>query len=437
MLTSPPSASSILALATTAHFGLAMLRNHRSPAAMPVSPLTFVSLAHSALPWVLPSLPGLVLGFAIHGVWFAVCERLVPKPTSRVPRVPDRSPDPSRRNFVQVPVLAVVDETADIKTIRVARPKGFDFEAGQFVTVRVRVDGKDYARCYSISSAPAVREYLEISVKRQGLVSNALHAAVRPGAALAMRSPAGAFRYPSGDDRPILLVAGGIGITPLMSMLRHALAKEPHRPVTLIYSVQTEADFAFLDEIESAARRHPQLRVQLAASRSSTRPWVYPGRIDEALLRATAPAAAESVAFVCGPAVMIDSMKALLAQLGVPPAQVRHEIFQQAIAASAGHAAARAGIRSIDRSAAACRMVCSRAGKEVAISRGQTILEAAEAGGVAIDSLCRSGVCGTCRVRISGGDVDCESDALSADERSDGFVLACVTIASSNCTVDL
>jgi ferredoxin-NADP reductase len=436
MLTSPTSASSILALATTAHFGLAMLRNHRSPSALPVSPLTFVSLVHSALPWVLPSLPGLVLGFGIHGVWFAVCEGLARKQTPRVPRVPDRSPAASRRNFVQVPVLAVVDETADIKTIRIARPEGFEFEAGQFLTVRVRVDGKDYARCYSVSSAPDVREYLEISVKRQGLVSNALHAAVRSGATLAVRSPAGAFRYPSGDDRPILLLAGGIGITPLMSMLRHALATEPHRPVTLIYSVQTEADFAFLDEIESAARRHPQLRVQLAASRRSSKPWVYPGRIDEALLRAAAPAAAQSIAFICGPTAMIDSMKALLAQLGVPPAHVRHEIFQQAIAASAGHTAAGVGVRSVDRSAAR-RMVCSRTGKEVAIGRGQTLLEAAEAGGVAIDSLCRSGVCGTCRVQVSAGDVDCESDALSADERSDGFVLACVTTASSNCTVDL
>jgi ferredoxin-NADP reductase len=433
MLTSPPSASSILALATTAHFGLAVLRNHRSPSVIPISPLAVVSFACGALPWVLPSLPGLAVGFGIHAVWYLSCEWLVRKPSPSAQRVPDLPPPIPRKNFVQVRVLAVIDETAGIKTIRVERPEGFDFEAGQFMTVRVRVDGKEYARCYSISSAPDVLGHLEISVKRQGLVSNALHASVRPGATLTVRSPAGAFRYPAGDDRPILLLAGGIGITPLMSMLRHAIATEPARPVTLIYSVHTEADFAFRSELESAARLHPQLRVQLAASRGSTRPCVYPGRIDERLLRATVPALAQSIAFICGPAPMIDGMRALLVQLGVPAGQVRSEIFQQAIAASAGLPRDRSAVGS----GATRRMVCSKAGKEVAVGRGQTLLDAAEAGGVAIDSLCRAGVCGTCRIQVSAGEVDCDSDVLSADERSDGFVLACVTTAASDCTVNL
>jgi ferredoxin-NADP reductase len=423
---------------------------------MPISPMAAVSFACSALPWVFPSLPGVVLGFGIHAVWYAACEWLIPAPPPPIRRAPDLPAHTPRKNFVQLPIVAVIDETADVKTIRITRPEGFDFEAGQFITVRVRVDGQDYARCYSISSAPDVQGYLEISVKRQGLVSNALHALVRPGATLTVRSPAGAFRYPAGDDRPLLLLAGGIGITPLISMLRHALATEPARPVTLIYSVQTESDFAFLSELESAARRHPRLRLQLAASRGSVRPHVYPGRIDEALLRATAPAAAQSIAYICGPAPMIDGMKALLAKLGVPGGQVRHEVFQQAIAASAGRprdhqasvvssAAVRAasghGALSVARSAAvpsaARRMVCSRSGQEVAVGRGQTLLEAAEDGGIVIDSLCRAGVCGTCRVHVSAGDVDCESDALPADERADGFVLACVTTASSDCTVDL
>ena len=178
---------------------------------------------------------------------------------------------------MQVTVLSVFDETPVIKTIRVARPEGFEFEAGQFVTVRIRVDGKEYARCYSISSAPCVRGYLEFSVRRQGLVSNALHATVRPGASLFVKAPAGAFRYPAGDDRPIVLLAGGIGITPLISMLRHAVATEPTRPVTLLYSARTEADFAFRDELVTAARRHPQVRVYFAVSGGSCRPVALSG----------------------------------------------------------------------------------------------------------------------------------------------------------------
>jgi ferredoxin-NADP reductase len=149
------------------------------------------------------------------------------------------------KGFVQVPVLAVFDETADIRTIRMARPDGFEFSAGQFIAVRVRVDGKDCSRCYSVSSAPDVRGYFEISVKRQGLVSNALHVVARPGALMSVRSPNGAFKYPSGDDRPMVLVAGGVGITPLISMLRQAIHTEPSRPVTLLYSARTEATSHF------------------------------------------------------------------------------------------------------------------------------------------------------------------------------------------------
>jgi len=426
MLTSSPSPSSLLALATTAHFGLAMLRNHRSNSKAAVSLHAFVSLLCSALPWMLPSAPGLAAGFGVHGLWYLACERLTRKPSP---------PAAARRNFVDAPILAVIDETADIKTIRVARPDAFEFEAGQFLTVRVRVDGQEYARCYSISSAPGVRGYLEISVKRQGLVSNTLHASVRPGATLAIRGPAGAFRYPARDDRPLILLAGGIGITPLVSMLRHAIATEPDRRVTLIYSAHTEADFAFRDELERAAGCHPQLRVQFAATRGSTTPRVYPGRIDEDLLCATVPTPAQSVAFICGPATMIDGMKALLTRVGVPPDQVRHEAFEQAIAAAARHTA-RPGVRSTGTRQVR-RMVCARTGKEIPIGSGQTLLEAAEAKGVAIESLCRAGVCGTCRVQVSEGEVDCESDALSADERGEGFVLACVTTAASDCTVNV
>ncbi len=244
-------------------------------------------------------------------------------------------PSPARpQGFVQVPVLAVFDETPDIKTIRVARPDGFEFSAGQFIAVRVRVDGKDCSRCYSVSSAPHVHGYLEISVKRHGLVSNALHVMARPGALLSVRSPNGAFTYPSGDDRPIVLVAGGVGITPLISMLRHAVHAEPARAVTLLYSARTEADFAFKDEIAALVRRHPQARAYLASSRASS-PDIYPGRIDATLIRATVPDIAHSICLVCGPLQMIDLMKGLLPTLGVPAAQIRHEVFEAAVAASA------------------------------------------------------------------------------------------------------
>lgn len=460
MLTMPPVASSVLAVVTTLHLSLAALRNNRQLTSAPVSSLAVISLAFAALPWMFPSVLGVAAGLVLHLCWFAACEWLVPKPPAAESRIPSpavtgfpavsparvnedparRGPDADRsdatrpKGFEQVRVLATFDETPAIRTIRIARPEGFDFEAGQFVTVKVRVDGKEYARCYSISSAPDVRGYLEISVKRLGVVSNALHAAIRPGASLTIRRPAGAFKYPSGDDRPIVLLAGGIGITPLMSILRHAIATEPTRPVTLLYGVHAEADFAFRDELAAAARRHPQLRVQLAAATGSVHASIYPGRIDESLLRAAVPDLTHSIAYLCGPKPMIDAMKALLSGLGVPARQVRHEIFNAAEAASAGVAHAE---RPASRRRAEHRMTCARSKADVVIVDGQTLLEAAEEGGVAIQSLCRAGVCGTCRIQVIDGDIDCRSATLDAADRSQGFVLACVTTTRTDCTVSL
>ena len=450
----------MLALVTTIHLGLATLRNHRALAATPVSSLSVISLAFAGLPWLFPSAIGLGFGLAIHAAWFVACEILVAAPRRAVTSGPTPSPrkapsapvsavsakaaattaKPANASsgFVQSPVLAVLNETPTIKTFRISRPDGFDFEAGQFLTVRVRVDGKEYARCYSISSPPHVRGYLEISVKRHGVVSNALHAAVRPGSMLTVRRPVGAFKYPSGDDRPIVLIAGGIGITPLVSMLRHAVATEPGRPVTLLYSVHSEDEFAFRDEIVVAARRHPQVRVFLAASASVASPDVYPGRIDASLLAAV-PDLPHSISFLCGPAPMIESMKALLGTAGVPPQQIRHEVFQAAIAAAAAEPVERPAVASSPGRTrlSSHQMSCARTGTSVVVRPGQTLLEAAEDGGVELPSLCRAGVCGTCRVQVREGDVDCQSETLDSNERAQGFVLACISTPRTDCTVNL
>ncbi len=443
--------SSALAFVTTIHLALASLRNHRRMTPGPVSSLAAVSVLFSVTPWLFSSAIGVGLGLAAHMAWFMACEVLVPRhlplprktPTSSTSN-PDGAPPagqpPRPRGFVQVPVLATFDESPDVKTIRLARPPGFEFESGQFIAVRIRIDGKDVSRCYSVSSAPDVRGYLEISVKRQGLVSNALHVTARPGVQLSVRSPNGAFKYPSGDDRPIVLLAGGIGMTPLMSMLRHAVQSEPSRRVTLLYSARTEADFAFREELAVITRRHPQVRVHLASTRSASA-GIYPGRLDAELIRVCVPDIAGSVCLICGPAGMIDQMKAVLAGLDVPAAQVRYEVFEAAVAASVARDAAREDSVMLALSPRALdsgyEMRCTRSGRTIVIAPGQTLLEAAEAGGVAIESLCRAGICGTCRTRVIQGDVACASDGLSPDEQAEGLVLACVATARSGCAVDL
>jgi len=449
----PALPSSALALGTTVHLALSTLRHHRRPSHGAFSSLTLISLALALTPWFLPSGVGLVLGLALHGVWFIACERLAPPRPASLPSPPtvsverragsERRAGTERRSagFIQVPLLLVFEETPDIRTFRVARPEGFDFIAGQFLPIRVRIDGRDHVRCYSISSAPSTPGYLEISVKRQGLVSGTLHAMARPGAMLTVRAPGGSFVYPAGDDRPLLLIAGGIGITPMLSMLRHAVAVDPLRRVTLLYSAATPDALAFKDDIRAIVNRHPQARIFFAVTKGEGGPEFYAGRIDKPLVRTAMPDLANAIAMICGPQPMIAGIRELLAELGMPADQIRSELFETAVAASGGHQAeAASGMNPGSGFGAASKghdIACARSKTAVRATAGQTLLEAAEAGGVAIDSICRSGVCGTCRTRVLEGRIDCDSTLLDDADRERGYVLACVSHVQSDCVIDL
>jgi ferredoxin-NADP reductase len=305
------AASSVLAFVTTLHLGLTALRNHRRQSGTAGILLVAVSVCFVAMPWLLPSPAGIAIGLVAHAAWFVACERLrgsaerekpamigEPSAATRRGTRPART-SASTRRFTELQVLAVVDETPDIRTFRLARPAGLTFLPGQFLTVRLQIDGRDATRCYSISSSPQATAYLEISVRRQGVVSGVLHASIRPGATLQVMGPLGSFVYPAGDDRPLVLIAGGVGITPVASMVRHALATEPSRPVTLIYSARSDREFAFRDEWQSLAKRHAQFQVFFASSATAD-PSVYPGRVDRALLAAAAPRLVQSIVCMCG-----------------------------------------------------------------------------------------------------------------------------------------
>lgn len=497
----------VLALASSLHLTLTVLQHHRCAAGVRRWTLVGISAAMTVVPWVLPSLPALAAGLLVHGLWLVATDALARGPgqapsgrhdprgaSASAPRPaapetgtaasvagrPGGSPRPAdlgglanvpnpsgpglartasdaRRSrstgFVPLTVLATIDETPDIRTFRLSRPEDFTFQAGQFLPVRVRVDGRDHVRCYSISSAPEVPGYLEISIKRQGRVSSYLHAVARPGGTVFVRRPAGTFVYPADDDRPLVLLAGGVGITPLVSMVRHALAADPQRPVTLFQSARLRSGLAFADELRVLARRHPRFRwVPAVSGEAAGAPDVYPGRIDRALLSTTAEDLPHSLVYLCGPEAMIASLREVLASFGVPAEQVRFERFEAAVAAmgateherrrardplspeaGAGHTGASA-FGTAGSGADEAEVHFARSCVRQRVRPGTSVLDAAESCGVDIPSLCRAGVCGTCRTRAAG---QVEPDVpLSADEAADGFVLACATRIVGTCTVE-
>ena len=434
--TSSPGGTPVLAFVTTIHCALLVLRKHRNAGNgfLVLGP----SFLFTVFPWFLPSPAWLLTGLAVHLAWFVACEKLItPPPPARRPSVPAvqrpgaqapagpaarpaESPKaPKPRGFAEVEVLAAFDETPEIRTFRLTRPEGFAFQPGQFLIVRVEAGGKTQSRCYSICSAPSAPGYLEISVRRQGTVSRHLHESLAPGSKLRITGPGGAFVYPPGD-RPIVLLAGGIGITPLLSMLRHALAAAPTRPVTLVLSAKKESFVPFADELRALARRHPRFRLAVTLTADCERPGCSAGRIDRRLLESAVANPGGAVWMICGPLPMIDEMRSLLGSMGIDPAQVHFEKFETATAAAA----------------AAGTVRFRTSGKTLPAAVGRTILDLAEGEGIAIPTMCRAGVCGTCRTRLVAGEATGDFEALDHADRSAGWILACVATPAGNCEVE-
>ncbi|HEY1305935.1 MAG TPA: iron-sulfur cluster-binding domain-containing protein [Vicinamibacterales bacterium] len=436
---------------TAAHLALAALRHHRARSSW-LNLFVLPSFLFATTPWIWPSAQALIVQFCAHVVWVVLCEIVFPVPSPTRPANPnsDRpgAPPPARSalapspgqardagGFAPTTVLAVLEEATDIRTFRLARPHGFEFTSGQFVPVRVSIDGKPHVRCYSISSSPDSRGFIEISVRRQGLVSTTLHATLREGSSLVIGRAAGRFVYPANDARPLALLAGGIGITPLLSMLRFAVSSDPTRPITLLYSARDRHALAFLPELRVLAQRHPQVRIGVTVSeRDAPEPWRR-GRIDLAMVRQYVAHPAHTIFCVCGPTAMMADMERLLTEVGVPASQIRSEQFDTAVAATALNTRSSAHDVS-DTSQRGYQLKFATSGRTSRVTGSQTLLEAAEAEGVAITFSCRSGVCQACRTRLAAGDVDCQSSVLDAEDRAAGFILPCVSVAQSDCVLE-
>jgi ferredoxin-NADP reductase len=442
--TAAPASSAVVAFVTAVHAALLVVHLQRARSVMRLA-VSVPAVAFGVLAWVLSTPAWLAAGVVANAGWAVIAAftasrspRAVPGaalgPATRAPHADTTdSVSPSDAaaplSFVEATVLAVVPETETVRTFRLARPRGFDFAPGQFLMVRLEGDGATHARCYSISSSPGVSGYLEFSVRRQGRASALLHDRVRPGSRLLVHPPLGRFTVPGDHDGDLVLIAGGIGITPLVSILRHTLAAQPLRRVALLYSVRSARDVPFHQELEWLATRHPQLRLVLTVTGPADEPGCRRGRIDEALLREAVHALVRPMFFICGPGPMIDGVRGLLHAIGVRPGFVRFEAFEAAAAMAAN------GTR-VAGPCAPCRLRLSRSGREIDVQAGETLLEAAERAGAAIASFCRAGVCGTCRTRLLAGEAPCSAEALSDEDRRRGFVLPCVAVPGGDCVLE-
>lgn len=294
--------------------------------------------------------------------------------------------------FQAVPVVRVVTETAEASSF--VLDTSMPYAAGQFVTVRVTIDGEVHQRCYSMSSAPGIDDEFVITVKRVpgGLVSNWLLDHVVAGSVLEVSEPAGRFTL---GDRPVVAFAAGSGITPIASLLKAAGGGR------LLYANRDRASTIF----PSIAAEH--------------RYDDEHGFVDEAAVKALLDDGADY--FVCGPTPFMAVVESALLAAGVEADRIRIERFTPVVV-------------EVEEPAGPCRITIELDGRSVATDHhpGTTLLQAARQAGLAPPFSCESGSCATCMARLSSGEVRMHvNNALTDDEVAEGWILTCQSVPTS------
>ncbi len=337
----------------------------------------------------------------------------------------------------QLRVERIVPETPDVKTFRLVPPDRSDFPfaylAGQYLTFSLRIGGKTVSRTYTIASAPSRGGYCEVTIKREehGLVSRHMHDTVREGDLLTIAAPGGRFTFTGAEAGGVALLAAGVGITPLMSILRFLSDQNWSGHVYMVYSCKTANDIIFRDELAAIERRFTNLHLTLTLTRAAGTTWDGAvGRIDAKLLTSVIPDLTSIPFYLCGPTEMLTATSDLLRQLGVAEHNIRKESFGLRPSAPLEEDAALAAGGEFTVSFA-------RSNQTAKIARGRPILTLAEELGVGVDSECRSGICGTCKCRMISGSVRMETqDALTSDDRRNNVILLCQAQALEDVTVE-
>ncbi|MFD3536220.1 2Fe-2S iron-sulfur cluster-binding protein [Streptomyces sp. NPDC058664] len=329
-------------------------------------------------------------------------------------------------------VVEVIAETADAHSLVLLAPpesaRRFTYRPGQFLTLRLPgADGRPAARCYSLASSPHTGEPMKITVKRVagGYGSHWICDHLAAGDELEALPPAGTFT-PASLDRDLLLVAGGSGVTPVLSIAKSALAGGAGR-VVLFYANRDESSVIFRDELRELTEDHPG-RLLVIHWLESLQGLPYVDR----LAAAFAPYA-DREAFVCGPEPLMDAAEQALRTLGAPAGRVHRERFfsldgdvfdtpavPRAAAAEDGVGAGGGGT---------VRAELDGETRTVAWPPDTPLLDALLAGGVDAPYSCREGACSACTCRVLAGEVTMRrNDVLDEQDIAEGYVLACQTL---------
>ncbi len=364
--------------------------------------------------------------------------------------------DATASRFRPFEVVSKVRESATITSFRLSPLEGQhwqSFEAGQFLTIRVPDrNGGHVLRNYTVSSSPREEGTYRITVKREaapsqdvpdGLSSCWLHDEIEPGAVVEIDPPRGAFKLDSASSRPVVLLSGGVGLTPTVSML-NVLARESDRPVWFIHACDGAAVQALRGEIEHLAALRPGITVHfcyrfaesgdLEAARCHST-----GYLRRTTLQKLLPLDDYDI-YMCGPPPFMQALYGILTGLGVRKERIAYEFFGPAsLLSEAAQTTTRSAI------AAAAEPATEGDGPLIILRKSrrslawdgasESILAFLESQGIEPEFSCRAGVCGTCEQGLVSGEVDYFEEPL--EELPDGRLLLCCTKPKSSIMLDL
>jgi 3-ketosteroid 9alpha-monooxygenase subunit B len=323
--------------------------------------------------------------------------------------------------FAPLRIKRVVRETADAVSLVLDVPEccssKFRYQAGQFLTLRVNVGGQELRRCYSMSSAPA-EDDLQITIKRDpgGLVSNWLNDTASEGGEIHAAPPEGRFVLRDTSDE-IVAFAGGSGITPIMSLVRTALASSSRR-VRLFYANRSRDSVIFADALDRLAKNHADRLVVTHHIDDDS------GVVSASAVESFIAGAGAADYYICGPAPFMDTVENAVLESGVAQQRVHLERFS--VEPTPADVA--------DRSEQTEELVIELDRKATTVSYrpGNTLLQTARTAGLRAPSSCETGSCGTCMARVVEGSVRMlNNDALDDDEVAEGWVLTCQSLPTS------
>ena len=340
-----------------------------------------------------------------------------------------REDTPAWKDSEPLECVAVIPEAPDVRTFSFRPPSGatFVYRAGQFITLDLPVPGGNVQRTYTISSSPVSNAYVTVTVKAQpdSVGGRWMIDHLRPGMRIKAYGPSGIFHLPRQPDGKYLFISAGSGVTPMMSMATTLFERGEDPDICFIQCARRPVELIFRKKLEYMASRIAGLKLHFVVGQNDPyEVWTgYRGTFNQLMLGLMCQDYLDREVYCCGPEGFMTSVREILISLGYNMDNYHQESFE-------APAETAADIKVFDDpvpdDATAAEVIFLRSGAKLGCKQTDTVLQLAKSNGIRIPSGCNFGLCGTCKVRKTAGEVlMVHNGGISEEDIEEGYILAC------------